>query len=284
MNVDAFFTKGTTHTVCQDYARTGWKEDHPYAIISDGCSAAPDSDFGARLLTQAAESYIFRDTEMGDQAFGHAIIAKADTFASALSLNPTALNATLLIVQSRGPGSVSARIIGDGVMAWKAKDDGRIVIHNVIYPSGAPYYLQYERNPEDKNQYLEQFGGRCDVDRWDAGWEKVTDWHHYEYKSFSTLYIPSISWTLSFKEVHWMALFSDGVTQFMRPEKSTTTKRLEHVPVEEVVAEFTNFKPQDNPNYSGGFVQRRARRVFKDHPEWQNTDDFSMAVIAEGEQ
>jgi len=277
MNVDVFFTKGTTHTVCQDYARAGWNKDRPYAIISDGCSAAPNSDFGARLLTQAAEPYIFRSPDLG-QAFGHAVIAKADVFASTLGLNPTALNATLLTLQSRSPNVALVRIVGDGVLAWKSKTDFRTVIHNVVYPSGAPYYLQYERNPEDKKQYLEQFGDICEIHTWDGEWrldrtEKIHDFQ-----------IPVKTFGFSFTEIEWAAIFSDGATQFMRPEKSTTTKRLEQVPVEEVVAEFTNFKPEGNPNYSGGFVQRRARRVFRDHPEWQNTDDFSIAVIAKGEQ
>lgn len=53
---DAFFTIGKTHTVCQDYAHAGFipGTDQAYAIVSDGCSGSPDTDFGSRFMVTAA--------------------------------------------------------------------------------------------------------------------------------------------------------------------------------------------------------------------------------------
>jgi len=277
MNVDAFFTKGTTHAVCQDYARIGRQEGGPYAIIADGCSAAPDVDIGARLLTLAAESYVFRP--ISNQTFGHSVIARADTYAATMGLDPRALNSTLVILHVDTNKVAVIRMFGDGVVVHKQHAQ-LPVIHTVSFSNGAPYYLQYERDPRDKSQYLLEFGGQMHQTFWNAS-TKIAGQQIIE---ISLLQIPVSVWNFEWEKTEWVAIFSDGVEQFMRPEKSTTSKRTERVPLEEVVTEFTNFKPIDKPNFSNGFVQRRARRVFRDHPEWQNTDDFSMAVIAKGEQ
>ena len=53
---DAHFSIGKTHRVCEDYARAGLLPDgRAFAIVSDGCSSSPDTDFGSRLMTIAAQ-------------------------------------------------------------------------------------------------------------------------------------------------------------------------------------------------------------------------------------
>ena len=47
MTSDSFFAIGKAHTVCEDYARDGKIPDteRVFAIVSDGCSSSPDTDW-----------------------------------------------------------------------------------------------------------------------------------------------------------------------------------------------------------------------------------------------
>ncbi len=51
MNTDWFSSQGSQHRINQDYVLSG----NDYVILSDGCSMAPNSDIGARLLTHSAK-------------------------------------------------------------------------------------------------------------------------------------------------------------------------------------------------------------------------------------
>ena len=57
--LDAYYTIGRLHLFCEDYALHGW-EPVPHLILADGCSAAPDSDLGARLLALNARHFLPR--------------------------------------------------------------------------------------------------------------------------------------------------------------------------------------------------------------------------------
>ena len=58
MNTGSFFTIGSTHLVCEDYALHG----KDYVILSDGCSNGGGprihTDWGSRILCKAAEEHI----------------------------------------------------------------------------------------------------------------------------------------------------------------------------------------------------------------------------------
>ena len=47
--LDSHYTIGKLHLCCEDYGCHG-RTPLPHVILADGCSAAPDSDVGARLL------------------------------------------------------------------------------------------------------------------------------------------------------------------------------------------------------------------------------------------
>ena len=55
---DHLFWAGDSHKVNQDYCLSGSKSGLHYAIVSDGCSSSPDTDFGSRILAKAAENNI----------------------------------------------------------------------------------------------------------------------------------------------------------------------------------------------------------------------------------
>src|SRR6478609_9515831 len=55
-NSDSYFEIGAGHTTCEDYAFHGsFRVDTKpfyFAVVSDGCSASKDSDFGSRFLAR----------------------------------------------------------------------------------------------------------------------------------------------------------------------------------------------------------------------------------------
>lgn len=58
--VDSHYIIGGSHDYCQDYAWSGFIGNTriPFAIVSDGCSGAKDSDFGARLLVNMVKGFV----------------------------------------------------------------------------------------------------------------------------------------------------------------------------------------------------------------------------------
>jgi len=209
------------------------------------------------------------------QGFGHSVIGKAQSFAGAMGLQIEALNATLLVAHADVPNnSIVVRMFGDGVVAAKTKD-GQIRITQVEFSHGAPYYLQYEIVP-DKQGYLDQFGGSYTITQQTIDGETLEGYGQTRMET-----IPCIKTVYDLDKFEFVAIMSDGAAQFTKPMHSGTVKKQERIDLSAVVKEFLDFKPTENPNFSGEFVQRRCRKVFKDHPEWQNTDDFSIAVIGQ---
>ena len=93
---DSIFKIGKTHTVCQDYAihkqseNVSFKQENIIAL-SDGCSGAPDTDFGSRFLVKT-----FVDYSIGNRANYHKIIDCAEI----LNLDLYCLSATLLMART----------------------------------------------------------------------------------------------------------------------------------------------------------------------------------------
>ena len=117
LHVDAHFARGRSHTVCQDYAVAGSR----VAVISDGCSSAPHSDVGARLLAHAA------------------LAAAPETFVSGAWLNapqstqrrmglPAASLDATVVIASAGDDRVEVTMFGDGVVAARRCDGGLTLI------------------------------------------------------------------------------------------------------------------------------------------------------------
>ena len=59
MALDAYYAIGRLHLFCEDYAAQG-RQPFPYMILADGCSAALDSDLGARLPVLNARRLLLR--------------------------------------------------------------------------------------------------------------------------------------------------------------------------------------------------------------------------------
>ncbi len=139
--VDAHFARGRSHTVCQDYAVVGPRA----AVISDGCSTAPHSDVGARLLAHAA---------LG--AAPEALVSGAwlggphDT-QRRMGLPVSSLDATVVIA-SADRDTVEVTMFGDGVVAAR-RGDGGLTLIEVGFDEAAPPYPSYELAPDRAAAY-----------------------------------------------------------------------------------------------------------------------------------
>lgn len=290
MNSDTFFTIGSTHNICQDYAIDGdsYKgglakdADFKYAIVSDGCSSVPDADFGARLLSKAAAMNMHHFH--GDlENFARIAAINAATFCRALALAPDSLCATLLVatvsqetVEEKTNYKFKTLMVGDGAVI--SKKDNVITLTEYVFPSGAPYYLKYELDRDVKKGYFGQFGKMaeiyiCQISA-DTGEllnsssskQNISDQFYFEH---------------NLENCDFVAVASDGLSSFLHHEKGTTGIQNIKVDPQKIVKELLEFK-----GYQGEFVKRRCGRVLKKWHEingWHNYDDFGIGVVTSHE-
>lgn len=280
MNADVFFTMGSTHKICQDYAVSHSDEKFPFAILSDGCSSAIDTDFGSRLLVKATQPDIYQYNWDYDLLLYNAI-KNAHTFCRTLSLADESLCATLMIAKLED-NFFRILCAGDGYIAAK-RPNGTIDVYEFAFEQGAPYYLRYELNPEIKNGYFEKFGDKTEV---------LCNQTSYTINANGVISAKKITaCNVTKSNIHFevafpiaefeaVAIMSDGVGSFVKQTNTLTTKNNALVPAEEIIKELMAFK-----SYAGGFVQRRCQKAFKKFKDqgMQNCDDVSIAVISNAE-
>jgi len=281
MNTDSFYTKGSTHRENQDYACHGEKNGQPFAVISDGCSSAPRSDFGARLLVQSAVQYLGQ-AGYNDDSFGHSTINTARSWSHALGLSDDSLCATLLIATVAdvdvGQMHVDQKmfkvlVAGDGFVVACHKD--HMEVNEYKFTKGAPCYLRYSIDPRMTKDYWTKFGDEVQQRIW------LIDNNGKSVYQEETMKFPAAPFF--FKKEYpvsdylWVAVMSDGGSSFITTVDHGTGLEPAEVPVPEVMRELLGFK-----NFQGEFVQRRCGKAFKEFVKknWQNADDVSIAVIA----
>lgn len=270
MNSDAHYAIGSTHTVCQDYARAGSTQLEPgavgdrcFALVADGCSSSAHSDLGARFLLCAAMHAL---AVYGDRVDADWLIWRAAAAADSLGIDRACLDATLLAAWQCDDGSVQVWAAGDGVVAARRRD-GRIETWT-IDDGGAPGYLAYRLSEARRDLYLrEGFGERKIV-------------HALAGEVLCEVRSEAIRpWTLRLdpKAYELIALVSDGVASF---ERVDITGREQVAPMD-VLEQLLAVK-----STRGEFLLRRARRFltrFCNEENWQHSDDLAVAAIVCGE-
>ena len=278
MNTDTFFTQGNSHKICQDYAVHG----PDYVILSDGCSGAMDSDFGARLLVRAA---IVHNHESIIPIYDR-ILSTAVDYCKAIDLNSECLFATLLTAKVL-ECNIEVHVAGDGIIAVKFKN-GVIRVVKITYPMSAPLYLRYFLSPQDCGSFFNNYEGKYTETTYTITPNGKTENLRVEQCSCPRpnfhCFAPDFD---SYKiycydkfDVESVAIFSDGVASFQRFTTVGVSKTSELVPEEEIIKEILAFR-----GFQGEFVQRRCQRAFVkfDKDGWRNFDDFSVGVIYTGE-
>lgn len=272
MHADTFFTGGTGHKVCQDYARCGkLADEQTYAIVSDGCSSSPDTDFGARVLVLSAEHHLRRPADFGpfnvERVIQDAeIIVRGDSVLGSMPI--TCLDATLLAMRQYRDG-LDVWITGDGVMVARQRE-GSFFLYNFDC-GGAPPYLSYLLNEDRRKAWEEQFGKRTQTELRVPEMEEQPPRIDTPFKpgspAFRMFTFPAASYDL-------VMLMTDGVHSFRHKET------LEPIPALQVVSRLMDFK-----SLTGEFVTRRVRKFLtKECPElgWTHYDDLGVAAVSLG--
>lgn len=243
LRLDSYYTIGQWHLYCQDYALHG-VEPVPYLILADGCSSAPGSDLGARLLTLSARQLLSRfisAASASDQAarhweLGEQIIRRAARQARALGVEQDALDATLLVAWCDG-AQVRTHLYGDGCLVLRDRQQ-RLSAIRIEYAENAPYYLSYLLDAERQALYREAVGKPQFAQRIHQYAETVAN--RFEAHPFDA---PAM-FAFDLAEFPLVALATDGLDSFMAADSGERIALLE---VARAVLEF--------PEYDGAFVQ-----------------------------
>ena len=276
-NTDCAIRLGSSHPICQDYARAGWNKIGPYAIIADGCSSSPDTDIGARLVVMAAECGLngaMPLTSENADDFHEMTISLASTWAMKMGLPFVSLDATLMTLSTLENGKILTTIYGDGMIVAKIPDG--LLVMEVSYPRNFPVYPSYLLDL-DRTKRM-PVGNAIQLNLWrvtpDAG-KQILMVNDGPIKD--GMHDCLFAHEFNLPEDGFIAAVTDGAKSFLAPLNSETTKTNGSVPLEQVLPELLGFK-----NFHPGFVQRRMQRFARDaqKKEWQHYDDLAMGAIA----
>jgi hypothetical protein len=266
--LDAYYTIGKLHLFCQDYAIYGG-EPVPHLILADGCSAAPDSDLGARLLALNARHLLPRFVRAANEGnrltrhwtLGQRIVRRAARQARSLGLDSIILDATLLIAWCDGT-TVYAHLYGDGCLVVRRADGGVATIR-VEYAGNAPYYLSYLLDPLRCAYYQEAIGAP----------ETAQSIHYQSDAGESTrrerFDAPTV-FDFDLATYPTVAAATDGLHSLVAAE---TGARLDLRTVAAKVLDFANL--------NGAFVQRRLDQMLVDQARQGvfNLDDIGLGAF-----
>src|SRR5512137_3213335 len=261
MNANSTFSIGKDHIVCEDYALASASPNITYAIVSDGCSASPDVDFGARCLAMSAKREIRLNTSFLDFN-GKNVIANAQRVIDVFPyLSPQFLDATLLVAGvNNHTNDLNVYMYGDGVMVHRKKD-GIVAVH-IQLSSGAPDYLSYHLDPLRRQAYDKIEDNKKEVLFWDG--TKLNDSRNGDWGPFD-----AFIYNTKMQEGETIAVISDGINSFRKADNTV-------IPWTDLIDEFTGYK-----TFEGEFVLRRIaafkRKCAKEGIT--HSDDISIAAI-----
>jgi hypothetical protein len=267
--LDSWYTIGKLHLFCEDYVCLG-EQPFPYLILADGCSAAPDSDLGARLLALNARRLLPRfafgavneaERTARHWRLGRRMIRRAARQARDLGLDEGVLDATLLIAWCAGD-AVHVHLYGDGCIITRSVA-GAVAAIQVEYAENAPYYLSYLLDAERGALYREAIG--------DARTGQNVRYLHdggvtLRQEPFDAPTVFSFNLT-TFPTV---AVATDGLHSFMNMDTGERVKLLE------VARQLLDF-----PNFDAGFVKRRTHEVLAEYGRKRvvNLDDLGWGAF-----
>lgn len=263
-NQDCAFAIGKTHDVCEDYARAGMAgtlgDEMPYAVISDGCSGSPDTDFGARFLVAAAAECYAKFKELRPDW----IIWRAANCVPP-AIQTACLDATLLFASVGDDGKARGHVVGDGYVAFKMRN-GDLMVYELDH-GGAPGYLSYKLDADRMTRYVGQFGAHFKWRVFKNG-EKLHDLEYSKFTENPEAQFFAFGYTID--EVEMVAVFSDGVASFSDAE-------FKPVPALDVISRLCDVK-----SYTGEFIKRRLKWFLTKEcvkSGWIHADDVSMGAI-----
>lgn len=272
MNADSCFHIGCSHIICEDYSLSGVKTDGSgaFIVVSDGCSASQDVDFGSRLLCLSTRELLSkldkdyfkkRSDPLAYADFGTQIIQRANVIPPLFPLLADgALDATLLVGWVEGD-TLRVYMYGDGLFLHKTQD-GIHAIH-VSFDNNAPSYLSYWLDTKRQDGYL-KLGGRKEIHTCIIRDGREVTSNKIDVDPFEPVVID--------KKVapgHVISVCSDGVDSFRRADYTP-------IPWQELVEEYIGYK-----SFEGAFAKRRfaafRRKCQKEGVT--HHDDISIATM-----
>lgn len=276
MGSDACFRIGSNHTVCQDYAASGFDSyGHPYALVSDGCSGSLHTDFGSRFLVQAARlqlqtRYVLGDIKL-DSLQWNGILATARGMAQSSHLPAQCLDATL-IRAVQADNHIFVHHTGDGTVVARMRDSQKSEFVSMKFGENMPYYPSYRLNQDEEAKYLvkaKTYTQILGTEIAPASGSEVATWVTRETES--PLNRNMLVGELVFgPEYDLVLIMTDGADSFQ-------TANGDPVRLTAVLNELLALK-----SYEGEFVTRRCNRFLGKvcaERGWKHTDDISVAGI-----
>lgn len=263
MSSDCYYGIGSTHQVCQDYAIA---EDN-IVVVSDGCSSAKNSDWGARILAKTTHNLLKENNKYLNDSFWHLIIHLSKEQINLLRLNDDCLCATLLGIVVKDE-AFRPFIIGDGYIIARERETKKLWIQSHSFESGAPYYPYYELGNK-KEEYLKLYGeDQFRIKRYE-GKENVL--------SLDLIDLTKC-WSICFpiKDYDLVGVATDGLKTFIKQEKTNTSITNKSIDFLDIAKDLFDFKTTE-----GQFVHRRCQKLFREYSKQNivHTDDFSIGVI-----
>lgn len=264
---DSYYTIGKLHWFCEDYVRQGG-QPFPYIILADGCSAAPGSDLGARLLVLSAcrlltRFVLYSQVERAARhwSLGQRIIRRAARQARDLGVDTAVLDATLLIAWCDGE-SIHIHLYGDGCIVTR-QTDGTVRAIQIEYAENAPFYLSYLLDAERCAFYREAVGDSL----------AAQCVHEFGETGTTIRQIPfdtPIVYSFDLAAFPTVAVATDGLHSLMNIE---TGKRLNMLEIARQVLDF--------PDFEANFVKRRMCDVLVGYGQQKvfNLDDIGLGVF-----
>lgn len=307
MNADHHFTIGAGHRVCQDYAMSGQSAviqapmvdqavSRTYAVVSDGCSSSPHTDWGSRFLCRAAEVCVATYSNMF--ALYQSVLDIAVPWTLPNYMHPRCLDATLMTAFQLNSKTVRVVVAGDGMVAARDRD-GKIHAWDIQFNANAPGYLNYKRDLDRLHRYMD---GILNERRIEGGCGHRTVTHYIEgvgqldadlqpevekssirlvQKDDDTFEMHGFIWSIDLpvEQFDIVAVMSDGVHTF---REEYERKRFKEVPFTTILPHLMGIK-----GTGGLFLERRLRKFHSRTcvpNKWTHVDDFSMAAIYTGER
>ena len=286
---DCAFAIGTTHHVCEDYARCSDEA----VVLCDGCSSSKDTDIGARLLattTLSLSNFIPTYPTLSVEFFCH-VVQIASTIE--IQLEVGAIDATVLVarvfenelaVPVLGAPVVVPAIqtgtMGDGFIVARYCDENVFRIFKISYPDEYPLYPSIYANNERHRAYANAGHGKselitCQLANGEYSREENLREGWYDFGDMGVF-----QHTFNAPEFDLVLLFSDGLDHFYELIETDTSRSRQDVPWQDVLKLFLDIK-----NTTPGFLKRRFNKFLKDCKKrnWFNADDISVAGIYVGD-
>lgn len=281
MHSDSYFCVGASHNVCQDYAASGTtKNGKAFAIVSDGCSGSPNTDFGSRFLTKSMQWAL--DFIAVDSRIFTAASALSQQMASSCNMNDSCLDATLLFAvehERDGRQGVLAMAAGDGVIVARRRGQSLYDTHLIDFFAGYPAYPSYMGDLPRMQEYIKHTEGGLASIRVTNGEDGTTNQIRHSFYSVDTdPWFTPYEVFFDAEKYDVVMLLTDGASSFQAVESSATSRRLAPVLPDAVLKELTDFK-----NLKGEFVVRRAKKFLTktcSDNHWAHHDDLSVAAVS----